>query len=303
MRVPERVLLDYLTYLQVERGLSENTIAAYRRDLEQFAKYRQQIGLSLEEVAHHHILDFLAHIGGSELSPRTRARKLAALRGFFQYLVDEDFISSDACAQLESPKLALTLPDVLTVAEVDKLLSAPRLSAPTGYRDRAMLEVLYGAGLRVSELIQLDVGDVDPMGYVRCLGKGSKERIVPLGRAALQAVARYVNTARPQLVRNRRETALFVNARGGRLTRQAVWKIMKKYAQQCGIRKPISPHTLRHSFATHLLQNGADLRAVQEMLGHVDISTTQIYTHLTKSHLRDVYLKTHPRALKEEPSA
>lgn len=300
MTALNRVLMEYLAYLQVERGLSENTIAAYRRDLEQFVRFHGQANLSLAEVSHHQIVEFLAHIGGSQLSPRTRARKLAALRGFFQYLVDENIIHRDPTAQLESPKLALNLPDVLSTAEVDKLLTAPGLSKPTGYRDRAMLEVLYGAGLRVSELVQLNMGDIDPLGYVRCWGKGDKERIVPLGRAALQAVAVYVETARPKLVKTRRETALFVNSRGSRLTRQAVWKIMKKYAQQCGIKKSISPHTLRHSFATHLLQNGADLRAVQEMLGHVDISTTQIYTHLTKSHLREVYLKTHPRALKED---
>jgi len=300
MAVSDRVLMEYLTYLQVERGLSENTIAAYRKDLEQFAQFRKEANLTLAEVSHHHILEFLAHIGGSQLSPRTRARKLAALRGFFQYLVDENFIRRDPAADLESPKLSMTLPDVLSPEEVDKLLSAPGMSKHTDCRDRAMLEVLYGAGLRVSELVQLNMGDVDPLGYVRCLGKGDKERIVPLGRAALAAVEAYVERSRPKMVKNRRETALFVNARGSRLTRQAVWKIMKRYAQQCGIKQTISPHTLRHSFATHLLQNGADLRAVQEMLGHVDISTTQIYTHLTKSHLRDVYLKTHPRALKEE---
>ena len=194
----------------------------------------------------------------------------------------------------------MTLPDVLSIPEVDKLLNTPRLDKPTGYRDRAILEVLYGAGLRVSELVELNLDDVDELGYVRCMGKGSKERIVPIGRSALTAVALYTQSARPRLVRNPRESALFLNARGERLTRQSVWKMLKKYAKDCGIKQEISPHTLRHSFATHLLQNGADLRAVQEMLGHVDISTTQIYTHLTKSHLRDVYLKAHPRALKED---
>ena len=299
MTVPERVIMEYLAYLQVERGLSENTISAYQQDLEQFAQFRAEEKLNLNEISHHHILMFLERIGGSGLSPRTRARKLAALRGLFQYLVDENLIERDPCAELESPKLALTLPDVLSTAEVDKLLAAPSLSKPTGYRDRAMLEVLYGAGLRVSELVQLNLGDIDQIGYVRCLGKGNKERIVPVGRAALQAVASYLDIARPRLVKNRRESALFVNTRGSRLTRQAVWKIMKGHAQKCGITRPISPHTLRHSFATHLLQNGADLRAVQVMLGHADISTTQIYTHLTKAHLREVYLKTHPRAMRE----
>lgn len=300
MGVSKQLLLEYLAYLRVERGLSENTISAYEQDLAQFYEYCQAERLLLHEVTQHHVREFLAYIGGTGLSARTRARKVAALRGFFQYLVDEGVLGSDPTGDLESPKFTMTLPDVLSIPEVDKLLNTPRLDKPTGYRDRAILEVLYGAGLRVSELVELNVDDVDELGYVRCMGKGSKERIVPIGRSALTAVALYTQSARPRLVRNPRESALFLNARGERLTRQSVWKMLKKYAKDCGIKQEISPHTLRHSFATHLLQNGADLRAVQEMLGHVDISTTQIYTHLTKSHLRDVYLKAHPRALKED---
>ena len=300
MIISKLIILEYLAHLRVERGLSENTITAYEKDLTQFYEYCRTEEVPLQQMTHHHIREFLVHVGGSEISARTRARKVAALRGFFQYLVDEGELSTDPTSDLESPKFAMTLPDVLSISEVDKLLNAPRLDKPTGYRDRAILEVLYGAGLRVSELVELNLGDVDELGYVRCMGKGSKERIVPIGRSALNAVEVYVRAARPRLAKNPRESALFLNARGGRLTRQSVWKMLKKYAHDSGIKQDISPHTLRHSFATHLLQNGADLRAVQEMLGHVDISTTQIYTHLTKSHLRDVYLKAHPRALKEE---
>lgn len=302
MSVPEHLVMEYLAHLRIERGLSDNTLVAYEQDLSQFTHYRKEANLQLAEIEPRHILDFLLKIGGSELSPRTRARKVAALRGFFQYLIDEHFIDNDPTGDLESPKFSLTLPDVLTISEVDKLLTAPTLDKPAGYRDRAILEVMYGAGLRVSEVLDLDLGDVDELGYVRCMGKGEKERIVPIGRTALKAIAVYVEAARPRMVKNPRESALFLNSRGGRLSRQFVWKMLKKYAKDCGLTQDISPHTLRHSFATHLLQNGADLRAVQEMLGHVDISTTQIYTHLTKSHLRDVYLKTHPRALKEEDS-
>lgn len=290
----------YYSFLRVEKGLSENTVQAYSHDLRQFREFLIQRQLSLAEVQGEHVALYIKVLEENSIGARSRARKISALRSFFGYLLDEQIVGSNPCAYLSAPKLPKSLPQILSEREVVALLDAPTLDKPTGYRDRAMLEVLYGSGLRVSELVGLDVGDVDPLGFVRCLGKGNKERIIPLGTHALQATANYLDFARRRLVTNHRERALFVNSRGKRLTRQGFWKILKGWAQAAGIQKEISPHMLRHSFATHLLRHGADLRSVQEMLGHADLATTQIYTHLDKGHLRDVYGKTHPRALKEE---
>ena len=294
-----QVLDEYLAFLQIEKGLSPNSVNAYGSDLRQFGAFLKKNALAWSAVTVENIEAYLSVLENQKLSARAKARKVASLRSFYNYLQGEGKIDHNPCAYLPSPKLPQKLPDILTEAEILALLAAPTLDKLTGYRDRAMFEVLYGSGLRVSELVDLDVGDIDQMGFVRCLGKGGKERIVPLGTYALQAAMKYIEFARPKLQRSHRQTALFLNTRGGRLTRQGFWKILRHWAKQAGIKKDISPHMLRHSFATHLLRGGADLRSVQEMLGHADLTTTQIYTHLDMGSLRDVYKRTHPRARKE----
>lgn len=295
-----RGIEEYLSYVRVEKGLAENTIQAYESDLRQFGTFLSSKDVQWLQVEPDHISAFLDSLEEKGLTPRSRARKIAALRNFFDYLVDEHVLRYNPCSYLGSPKLPQSLPKILSEQEVLSLLQAPTLDKPSGYRDRAMFEVLYGSGLRVSELVGLNLGDIDPLGFVRCLGKGNKERIIPLGSYAMEAATTYLTYARPRLLKNPRERALFLNSRGQRLTRQGFWKILKAWAAMAGIREEISPHMLRHSFATHLLRHGADLRSVQEMLGHADLGTTQIYTHLDKGHLRDVYSKTHPRAWKED---
>jgi len=290
-------LREYLNHLVVERGLSKNTVAAYHNDLSQFFTFLHDQGLSCLDVDGQAIVDFLGTLeSGLVGRPTTLARKTSAIRGFYQYLLTEELIEENPCSLLENAKAESRLPEVLTVAEVDKLLSAPDLTSKMGYRDLAMLEVLYATGLRVSELVGLNMGDIDPLGFVRCLGKGNKERIVPIGSKALAAVQTYIERCRSKVVKDRSQRALFINARGKRISRQGFWKILNQYKNQCGIKKHLSPHTLRHSFATHLIANGADLRSVQQMLGHSDIATTQIYTHLTREHLRSVYRAAHPRS-------
>ncbi|NLY10309.1 MAG: site-specific tyrosine recombinase XerD [Firmicutes bacterium] len=289
-------LEHYLSHLLIERGLAQNTIEAYRNDLIQFLDFCFELDKSIEDVDPFTILSFLHRLKMEGQAPSSLARKGTAIRGFFQFLVLEDKLEHNPCAFMDSPKQERKLPAVLTMEEVDCLLAVPDLTTEAGYRDKAMLEVLYATGMRVSELIGLDIGDIDPLGFVRCFGKGSKERIIPLGRSAQRAVDDYLRFSRGKIVKSLREQALFVNMRGKRMTRQGFWKILKKYGKLAGIKQEITPHTLRHSFATHLLQNGADLRSVQEMLGHVDIATTQIYTHLTSEHLLNVYDQTHPRA-------
>ena len=291
-----QVLDEYLAFLQIEKGLSPNSVNAYGSDLRQFGAFLKKNALAWSAVTVENIEAYLSVLENQKLSARTKERKVASLHSFYNYLQGEGKIDHNPCAYLPSPKLPQKLPDILTEAEILALLAAPTLDKLTGYRARAMFEVLYGSGLRVSEL---DVGDIDQMGFVRCLGKGGKERIVPLGTYALQAAMKYIEFARPKLQRSHRQTALFLNTRGGRLTRQGFWKILRHWAKQAGIKKDISPHMLRHSFATHLLRGGADLRSVQEMLGHADLTTTQIYTHLDMGSLRDVYKRTHPRARKE----
>lgn len=227
----------------------------------------------------------------------TISRNLAAIKSFYQYMVRERYLEKDPAAAMESPKLEKKLPRILTIGEVEQLLKQPDGLLPTGLRDKAMLELLYATGIRVSELISLHISDVNlELGYIKCYGKGAKERIVPLGSIAARCVQEYLSKGRGKMVRSYEEPALFVNHHGNQLTRQGFWKIIKKYALEANIQKEITPHTLRHSFATHLLENGADLRSVQEMLGHADISTTQIYTHVTNKHLKEVYDRTHPRA-------
>jgi integrase/recombinase XerD len=297
----EHELKDFLHYLTVERNLAHNTIISYERDLKKYVHYLREVE-QLEawgEVERLHILHFLKFLSEQGQSARTIARHLASIRSFHQFLLREKMAAQDPTVHIETPQFERTLPKVLSVEEVEALLAAPQTNTPFGLRDKAMLEVLYATGMRVSELVQLNLGDVHlTMGFVRCYGKGRKERIVPIGRMALEALARYLEYGRPQLVnpRKRATEALFLNHYGQRLTRQGFWKILKRLSKEAGIEKELTPHTLRHSFATHLLENGADLRAVQELLGHADISTTQMYTHVTKTRLKDVYKQYHPRA-------
>jgi integrase/recombinase XerD len=293
----ERIISEFLEYLRVERGLAPNTLKSYGRDLRQFADYLEEAPTSYEEASRTTIVSYLLKLQKEGKATSTIARRLAALKAFYQFLVEEERLKSDPTVDVDSPKQKKKLPKVLTVEEVEQLLAQPEPKGATGLRDAAMLEFLYATGMRVSELVGLDVDDIDlRSALVRCRGKGSKERLIPLGSMAVKTVEDYLRRGRPELVRNTSTAAVFVNHHGRRLTRQGFWKIVKKYAAKANVDKSITPHTLRHSFATHLLENGADLRAVQELLGHADISTTQIYTHLTKSHLKDVYSRAHPRA-------
>ncbi|HHV78109.1 MAG TPA: site-specific tyrosine recombinase XerD [Firmicutes bacterium] len=288
---------EFIDYLGSEKGLAVNTLESYGRDLKQYQDYLRSDGASIQAVSRAKVIDYLLYLQKQGKATATIARRLAALRAFYQFLVREKRLDHDPTADLESPKLERRLPSVLTVKEVETLLKQPSPNDPAGLRDRAMLELLYATGIRVSELISLDVSNVDlAMQFLRCTGKGSKERIIPVGSIATKAVREYITLGRPKLVPDQNESALFVNHHGKRLTRQGFWKIVKKYAAKARINKDITPHTLRHSFATHLLENGADLRSVQEMLGHADISTTQVYTHLTKGRLKEVYSRAHPRA-------
>lgn len=289
---------EFINYLAVERGLAQNTLESYGRDLHQFQIYLKNGNMEiLKDSNRTTILSYLNSLQSKGRAVSTISRNLAAIKSFYQYLVRERYLDKDPAANLESPKLEKKLPRVLSITEVEELLKQPSGFLPTGLRDKAMLELLYATGIRVSELISLNISDVNvDMGYIKCYGKGAKERIVPLGSIAAKCVQDYVGKGRSKLIRTYEEAALFVNHHGNRLTRQGFWKIIKKYAHEADINKEITPHTLRHSFATHLLENGADLRSVQEMLGHADISTTQIYTHVTKNRLKEVYDKTHPRA-------
>ncbi|WP_094603289.1 Tyrosine recombinase XerD [Sporomusa silvacetica DSM 10669] len=294
----ESYVNEFINYLAVERGLAQNTLESYGRDLRQYQTFLQNSQLDfLRNSNRDTILSYLNNLQVKGRAVSTISRNLAAIKSFYQYLVRERHLEKDPAVNLESPKLEKKLPKILSIAEVEELLKQPNTIQPTGLRDKAMLELLYATGIRVSELINLNISDVNlDMGYIKCYGKGAKERIVPLGSIAAKCVQEYINKGRPKLVRTYEESSLFVNHHGNRLTRQGFWKIIKKYALEANITKDITPHTLRHSFATHLLENGADLRSVQEMLGHADISTTQIYTHVTKNHLKEVYDKTHPRA-------
>ena len=293
-------IASFLNHIRVEKGLSENTVAAYRRDLEKFEAFAKKRKLAVESVSRDDLVDFLAGLYRQNLESRTVARHLVTLRNFFRFAQTQEMVASDPAINLESPKIRRNLPGYLRLEEVEKLLEQPDAKTPTGARDRAMLEVLYSTGLRVSELIGLGVSDLDnKVGCIRCTGKGDKQRIVPVGRKALGIVEKYLRDGRPELVRQARAAAspaLFVNRRGVALSRVGVWKILSAYGRKAGLRVPLTPHMLRHSFATHLLERGADLRSVQLMLGHADISTTQIYTHVVEERLKQIYKAHHPRA-------
>lgn len=288
---------EYLAELTVGRGLAPASIDAYKSDLQKFGAWLAKQGLKLSDCDRSHIRLYLAQLRAHGLAPRSTARVLSALRGFFHYLLEKGSQDRDPTLELENPKLLRALPRFLRREEVDALLAAPSTDTPQGLRDKAMLEVLYATGLRVSELVRLQVDQVrlDP-GFVRVVGKGNKERVVPLGSSAREHLSRYLREARPALAGGKAPEVLFLTVRGEAMTRQRFWQIIKSYGRAVGIASPLSPHVLRHSFATHLLENGADLRALQMMLGHADVSTTEIYTHITRERLRQLYDRSHPRA-------
>ncbi len=286
---------DYIQHLRVERGLSQHTVDGYARDLARFGDRLEDENIALAKIDEGTVAGYLVSLSQKGLSARTQARALSAMRGFFRFLVQEGWHSRDPTELLEGPRLLRRLPDVLNRDEVLRLLQTPSGDKPNRVRDRAMLHTMYAAGLRVTELVDLDLGDVNlAEGFVSALGKGNKRRIVPIGEHARVAMAQYLSEVRPKWARPA-SRACFVTARGKAMTRQGFWRIVKKYARAAGISKDISPHKLRHSFATHLLAGGADLRSVQTMLGHADISTTQIYTHVTGDHLRKMHERYHPR--------
>jgi integrase/recombinase XerD len=299
----EHLMLDFLAYLEFERGLSRNTLEAYRSDLLQYGRFLATREGDALTASGGDVSDFLTDLakgdsnGRAPASAATLHRKAACLRSFYRHLRRENLMDNDPTAALSSPRRGKRLPEVLTRGEVQALLQAPKGSDPASLRDRALLEVMYACGLRASEVIGLEVPDVDlDEGLLRARGKGSKERVVPVGSAAVGALRTYLAHGRPKLVKLAPERALFVNFRGQILTRQGLYKIVRRHATTVGLADRMSPHTLRHTFATHLLSGGCDLRSVQEMLGHADVATTQLYTHLSPDHLKDVYFKAHPRA-------
>ncbi|HEU4565225.1 MAG TPA: site-specific tyrosine recombinase XerD [Gemmatimonadaceae bacterium] len=288
----------FADFLALERGAAARTQDGYGRDIARFAVYARTKGAGAPHECSPRLLrEYVYHLKDLGLAPASIRRNVSAVRTYFRFLVGEGHVVSDPSDRLETPRRWLTLPDVLTVDEISRLLAAPTLDEPLAFRDRALLELAYGAGLRVSEWISIGVRDVMlDEGLVRVFGKGSKERLVPIGRSAIAAAAIYLRELRPRLEKGGGKGVLLLNARGEPMTRMGAWKILRKYVEQAGIAKHVTPHTLRHSFATHLLEGGADLRAVQEMLGHADISTTQIYTHVDREYLRSVHRQYHPRA-------
>jgi len=303
----EHLVLDFLAYLEFERGLSRNTLDAYRSDLLQFGRFLEKRELSAIDASGGDVSDFLSELAGGSgtggasgrgaASPATVHRKTACLRSFYRHLRREGVRDSDPTAALTAPRRGQRLPQVLTRGEVRTLLEQPKGTEPAALRDRALLEVMYACGLRASEAIGIELADIDlDAQVVRARGKGSKERLVPVGRAATRAARDYLERGRPGLVSDPAEPHLFVNFRGGALTRQGLYKIVQRHARGAGLADRMSPHTLRHTFATHLLAGGCDLRSVQEMLGHADVATTQVYTHLSSERLKDVYFRAHPRA-------
>lgn len=288
----------FLAHLDLERGLSAHTVDSYASDLLQFSEYANRRGLaSPQTVSGEDIEAFVTALRRSRMKNSSISRKVSALRSFFRYLVAEGKIQANPAARVDAPKVHGRLPKMLSSDEVLKLLKAPGANSPLAIRDTAMLELLYSTGMRVSELLSLRIHDVElEECFARCFGKGSKERVVPFGDPAAQALALYLNDARPQLKKGKDDPTLFLSARGRRMSRGNLWKLIRSYAAKAGIRKPVTPHTLRHSFATHLLDRGADLRAIQEMLGHASVATTQIYTHVSKRALKKVYKESHPRA-------
>lgn len=293
----DKLLDEFLYDLNTERGLSQNTLESYGRDIRQFSAYLKDMGLAYLDANKATVIAYLINMQKKGRAASSISRSLAGIRSFYQYLYNNKLIDKDPTLNLESPKIEKKLPKILTVNEVELLLQQPDTSDCKGNRDRCMLELLYATGIRVSELVSLNVEDVNiDLCFLKCRGKGMKDRAVPIGSMAMKALSEYVGKYRNTLLRDRDERALFLNFHGSRMTRQGFWKIIKYYVKKAGIDGDITPHTLRHSFAAHLIENGADLKSVQEMLGHSDISTTQIYVQLNKNRIKEVYNKTHPRA-------
>jgi len=291
-------LKDFIYHLSVEKGLADNTLDSYQRDLRKYLQFLQAQNInSFGQTSRRQITAYLSEQQSKGLAPSTITRSLASIRSFYQYLLKEQIITENPAVELESPKSEKKLPHVLSFQDIELLLEQPRTDCIIGMRDKAMLELIYATGIRVSELVSLNLNHANiKMGFLRCDGKGGKERMIPLGSVAIKSLQDYLKYSREKYVKNKEEKALFLNQHGNRLTRQGFWKILKKYVLRAGINTEITPHTLRHSFATHLLENGADLRSVQEMLGHADISTTQIYTQVTRKKIKEIYDQAHPRA-------
>lgn len=292
-------LESFSRFLSEERGLSLNTLHSYERDLNQYTDYLAENGVSsLEESTRSHLQGYLFYLKKMGRAPASLNRMLVSIRSFYKFLLQERIVDRDPTTNMDALKLEKRMPQVLTIAEVEQLLESPDTTLPHGIRDKAMLELLYATGIRVTELVSLNTDSVNlDMGFLRCIGKSSRERIIPVSPVAIRWLRLYITDVRSKLIRaDKDEHALFVNHLGTRLTRQGFWKIIKKYAKDADIIKEITPHTLRHSFAAHLLENGADLKSVQEMLGHADISTTQMYLQFSKSSMKDVYNQAHPRA-------
>lgn len=295
----EQRMRSYLHFCRTEKGLAENSLQAYRRDLIQLSKFLK--ASSLQSVRLETLREYLDHLRSKGLTNRSIARQITTFRGFFAFLVEEGDLSINPAELLVAPKIGSALPNYLDAKALDQLLESPQTDSPVGLRDRAMLDLLYATGLRVSELIQVRIADLDELqGTVRVLGKGNKQRLVPVGKEALRSVERYLSGQRAFLLKGRVSPYLFVTARGTRMTRQGFWKLLRVHGKSAGIFRKLSPHVLRHTFATHLLEGGADLRSVQTMLGHADIGTTQIYTHVMKSRLRQTVENHHPRAARRE---
>lgn len=293
----EEFIKEFMDYLSVERGLSKNTLESYGRDLNKYAKYLKKKGINdLERVRRPDIQDFMMGLKDDKLNASSIARNLVAIKIFHRYLTSQRLLKEDVTSVIETPKLWKTLPDVLDLKEVEAILENPNTRLKQGLRDKAALELMYATGMRVSELVNLKLTDLHmEMGFVRCLGKGQKERVIPVGSKAKEALQKYIEKARPKFLKQKESKSLFLTRLGRPMSRQTFWMVIKHYVRAARIKKRVTPHTLRHSFATHLLQNGADLRIVQELLGHANISTTQIYTHINKERLKQIHQKFHPR--------
>jgi len=289
---------EFLSYLSVEKGLSDNTTIAYRNDLYKYSTFlnEKKKRLHIQEATRSDIGDYMMSLKDNGLSPNSISRNLVAIKVFHRFLLRERYLKEDVTSVLDSPKPWKHLPEALSVSDVENVIKMPNTRTAMGVRDKAVIELMYATGLRVSELVNLGVDNINlDIGFIKCIGKGNKERIVPIGKQAQGALDRYISKARPKMMKKDPVSSLFISRLGKRISRQSLWKMIKKYARLAGIKQDIMPHTLRHSFATHLLERGADLRVVQEMLGHADISTTQIYTHINKERLKSIHHQFHPR--------
>ena len=293
----EKLIIDFVNYLEKDKGVSLNTLQSYTRDIKQFTDYINSEKLNLSEISQDDVSKYVKYMQKKGKAASSVSRSLASLKALFNFLLLRGAVSKNPAGRIKTPKQEKKLPEILTLGEIDNLLRRPNKKTQKGMRDKAMLELLYATGIKVSELISLNIDDIDlDFGYLKCIGENDV-RIVPLGKSAIKALKDYITNCRLSMVASADERTLFVNCGGNKMTRQGYWKVIKGYAQEAGIEKDITPHTLRHSFATHLLENGADLASIQEMLGHKDIASTQVYTRLVQNHIREVYNKAHPRAL------